>query len=415
MSLQSRITQLAQAIGTDIKALLTAVAGKQATLVSGTNIKTAGGQNLLGSGNAPIVAPETHAATAKTTPVDADELGLSDSAASWGLKRLTFANLKTWIGGLFVSKSGDTINGDLDFSGAGRRITGDFSNSSLANRLLFQTSTVNGNTDVGAIPNGTSVTTGFRAWSTTDPNNASFMRLYISATAELVSGVTGSGTSLPMTFAVNGAERMRINTNGKVGIGTSAPDSYVANTLQINGASASLRITDASSGATKDDGVELYLSGGIAELMQRENALLGFGTNGLRRMIIDAAGNVLVTGGGALGYGAGAGGAVAQATSKSTAVALNKPCGRVTMFNDPTNFPAQSAIPAGGEITFQVNNNLVTLTDIVIALPVAASSYLVQVLYVSTGLFVVRIFNKTGASLSEQISINFVVIKSTLS
>lgn len=36
----------------------------------------------------------THAATSKATPVDADELPLADSAASFGLKKLTWANLK---------------------------------------------------------------------------------------------------------------------------------------------------------------------------------------------------------------------------------------------------------------------------------------------------------------------------------
>lgn len=42
-----------------------------------------------------------HAATEKTTPADADELGLIDSAASYVLKKLTWANLKatllTWL------------------------------------------------------------------------------------------------------------------------------------------------------------------------------------------------------------------------------------------------------------------------------------------------------------------------------
>ena len=46
------------------------------------------------AGGAADIAAEIHAATSKITPVDADELGLSDSAASWGLKKLTFANLK---------------------------------------------------------------------------------------------------------------------------------------------------------------------------------------------------------------------------------------------------------------------------------------------------------------------------------
>lgn len=48
------------------------------------------------------VLPEDHlginAATAKTTPVDADLFGLIDSAASNVLKKLTFANLKTALG-----------------------------------------------------------------------------------------------------------------------------------------------------------------------------------------------------------------------------------------------------------------------------------------------------------------------------
>lgn len=39
-------------------------------------------------------ATNIHAAPSKATPVDADELGISDSADSWVLKKLTFANLK---------------------------------------------------------------------------------------------------------------------------------------------------------------------------------------------------------------------------------------------------------------------------------------------------------------------------------
>lgn len=51
MSLAARITALADRIGDECKALWTAVGGKQATLVSGTNIKTVNSQSLLGSGN----------------------------------------------------------------------------------------------------------------------------------------------------------------------------------------------------------------------------------------------------------------------------------------------------------------------------------------------------------------------------
>lgn len=43
------------------------------------------------------IASVIHAATSKTTPVDADEIGLVDSAASWVLKKLTWANLKATL------------------------------------------------------------------------------------------------------------------------------------------------------------------------------------------------------------------------------------------------------------------------------------------------------------------------------
>lgn len=64
------------------------------------------------------VAAAIHAATGKTTPVDADELGLSDSEASWSLKKLTWANLKAAVADLpslaaKVSKTGDTMTGPL--------------------------------------------------------------------------------------------------------------------------------------------------------------------------------------------------------------------------------------------------------------------------------------------------------------
>jgi len=48
MSLESRITALAQAIAADIKSLM---AGKQAALVSGSNIKTINGSSVLGAGD----------------------------------------------------------------------------------------------------------------------------------------------------------------------------------------------------------------------------------------------------------------------------------------------------------------------------------------------------------------------------
>lgn len=51
------------------------------------------GDGTLGRGSAARTAIETHAAAVKSTPVDADELVLVDSADSWQLKKLTWATV----------------------------------------------------------------------------------------------------------------------------------------------------------------------------------------------------------------------------------------------------------------------------------------------------------------------------------
>lgn len=55
-------------------------------------------------------AAETHAAASKTTPVDADELPLADSASFFSLKKLTWSNIKatllTWLQGTVFPSPG---------------------------------------------------------------------------------------------------------------------------------------------------------------------------------------------------------------------------------------------------------------------------------------------------------------------
>ena len=67
------------------------------------------------------IAPQTHAATSKVTPVDADEMPVADSAASFGLKKLTWANLKatilTWLQGTVFPDPG-AIGGTTPAAGS---------------------------------------------------------------------------------------------------------------------------------------------------------------------------------------------------------------------------------------------------------------------------------------------------------
>lgn len=113
------------------------------------------------------------------------------------------------------------VAGTLNLTSASARITGDFSNATQASRTLFQSSTTNGNTEVGLVPNGTSVSTYLNLFNNASPTNAGVMQLGSDGTAGYVrQAITGSGTYLPIVFSTNNAERMRIDTAGAVGIGT---------------------------------------------------------------------------------------------------------------------------------------------------------------------------------------------------
>ena len=124
----------------------------------------------------------------------------------------------------------DIGSGNLNFSGTAQRITGDMSNATASNRLMFQTSTTNGNTFLYAIPNGTSQVAAITATNTSTPDNCAWIDISPNATeARIRSGIVGTGSYLPMTFYTSGSEKVRIDTSGNVGIGTSSPTNISGN------------------------------------------------------------------------------------------------------------------------------------------------------------------------------------------
>lgn len=75
--------------------------------------RTIDGTTFDGSANITVIAPGIHAATAKTTPVDADEFGIVDSAAANVLKKALFSDIKaalaTWLQTLTATWSNKTL------------------------------------------------------------------------------------------------------------------------------------------------------------------------------------------------------------------------------------------------------------------------------------------------------------------
>jgi len=90
-------------------------------------------------------------------------------------------------------------------------------------------------------------------------------------------------------------EVMRIDSDGKVGIGTSSPTVSNGKGLVIADATAArLKLCDTTTGEGASDGVQLGHSGGIGFLFNHENEAFQFGTNNAERMRIDSSGNLLV-------------------------------------------------------------------------------------------------------------------------
>ena len=108
------------------------------------------------------------------------------------------ARANTWT-------ANQTFNANINFTGAARRITGDFSNAILASRVMFQTSTSNAITSVSVIPNGAGVGSNFSAYAAQDPANSSRAQLAVVAgvSVDLSSNATGTGTYLPLFTYVN--------------------------------------------------------------------------------------------------------------------------------------------------------------------------------------------------------------------
>ena len=109
---------------------------------------------------------------------------------------------------------------------------------------------------------------------------------------------------------------------------------------------------------------------------------------------------------GGIGYTTGAGGAVTQATSKTTGVTLSKVSGQITMNN--------AALGAAAEAVFTVTNTVVAATDVpVVAIASGGTSgaYVVSVAAVAAGSFDIVVSNVSAGSLSEAIVLNFAILK----
>ena len=108
--------------------------------------------------------------------------------------------------------------------------------------------------------------------------------------------ISAVGSSTPMSFYTNGAEGMRIDASGNVGIGTTPSGvlsfGYV---LRLNGGTQTFLAFNNTTHTTQaTGGFVIGHDASSSYIVQRENQPLDFYTNNLFRMRIDASGNLIV-------------------------------------------------------------------------------------------------------------------------
>ena len=192
--------------------------------------------------------------------------------------------------GTTLTTAGLSDSGNLTFTGTGNRITGDFSNATATNRVFFQTSTTNGITAVGAIPNGTAVGTAFWAYNGT-PGAAAFGGFNIDSTAFNIQSTQNGSSYLPINIYTGGSVRMTIDSAGFVGIGTQTPLAkfQVKTATNVNAA-----FTTSGNDST---GIQIYGyndAGSALIPFWSNGSYLGFSTGSTERMRIDSNGAVCI-------------------------------------------------------------------------------------------------------------------------
>ena len=247
----------------------------------------------------------------------------------------------------------------------------------------------------------------------------------VSATALSYSTTLTGGTGI-----VNlGSGQFYKDASGNVGIGTSSPAQIVeANKSQD--AKTQIKTTNTNAGVSASAGVLFGTSSGdngyvganggaASSALGGANALqitnlsaapIVLATNGIVKLVVASGGDVTVSTAALLGYGTGSGGTVTQATSKATAVTLNKPTGQINI--------NASSLAADTSTTFQLNNSLISGTDVLTMALLygygTAGAYVLSA-QMGTGQAQISIRNVTAGALAEQLYIQFAIIKGATS
>lgn len=356
-----------------------------------------------------------------------DEIPIARSGANFKITAGSISALPPTTAGanqvIYVDSTGTTLDGDANFT---------FNGTVLALPLGTQalpSLTATGDTDTGIY---------FPAANNVAITANATRQFNVLGTASAVNyvQVTGAATGVNPTISVQGSDASRgLNFNVKGATyfnfynqaGTtqvfSAGGANTSNGNWIVANSAALGSAPTLGSAGSDTNINLVLTpkgtGQVQETVGATNYALAsqydvgtapnqiplnqyLGTMAFQDSVAVSVGQLRANTSNGIGYSTGAGGAVTQATSRTTGVTLNTICGAITLVSAAGTTAWQS---------FTVTNSAVAATDTVIVSQKSGTDLnQIFVTAVSAGSFRIS-FATTGGTTTEQPVFNFAVIK----
>ena len=398
---------------------------------------TIGGSSAGAGTFTTVTATTGNITTVNATTVDTTNIEVTNVKAKDGTAALTIADSTGNVVNSGTFLSGGTISSASGYSGSRTTFTG--SSSAIYKAASTAVVGAGGETNInfwstfGQFLTTGTTTYGFLADGMTlsGPGASSANQYGFFASSSLTAAtnnygfyadIAASGTSRYNFYAAGTAPSY---FGGNVGIGTTSPASFLdvagSNTgLTSDAPVNTLRFTDTdtTTAANQPIGkIEFYNSdtGNAAVGAYILSSAVGASGGGTIRFgaaadagavaevaRVASTGLTVTKDTAGLGYGTGTGGAVTQATSRTTGVTLNKTNGAITL------------VSAAGSATWQsftVTNSTVAATDVVVLSQKSGTDlYMLEVTAVAAGSFRIS-FATTGGTTTEQPVFNFAVIK----
>jgi hypothetical protein len=342
---------------------------------TGTGVLTAIGNNTNSAGGLPVLDGSGFLAVAQGgTATGTAGIGAFNNITGYTASGATGTTSTNLVFSTSPTITTPTINGNETHTGTGALFLADFSNATVASRFSFQTSTTNGLTGIYALPNGSATGAAWQATNNSDPTNASKIMITTNASTDvqLVSGINGTGTYLPLSIYTSGGVSAQFSTTkGTFDLGVAGSTQGI---LNLNGLTAgTISVKGAASAGTWT--FTLPTSGGTNNYVLTTN---GSGTSSWSQVSLTAGvtGVLPVANGGTNASSAG-----------------------ITAFNNITGYTASGA-------TGTTSTNLVFSTSPTLVTPVlgAATATSINGLTITSSTGTLTVTNGKTASFSNSIT-----------